>query len=38
MAHYLVQNSAGDIKHITGKQAMVIMVKSGYRVIEMWFK
>jgi hypothetical protein len=38
MAHYLVKNSDGEIKHIVGKPAMIAIVQRGYKVIEMWFK
>ena len=37
MAHYLIKNDAGEIKHITGKPAMVLMVTHGWKVIEQWF-
>jgi hypothetical protein len=38
MAHYLVKNAAGDIKHIVGRPAMIAVVQRGYEVIEQWFR
>lgn len=37
MAHYLVKNAAGEIKHITGKHNATAMAKRGWQVIEQWF-
>jgi hypothetical protein len=37
MAHYLVENAAGEIRHITGKAKADAMEISGWKVIEQWF-
>jgi hypothetical protein len=37
MAHYLMKNADGEIKHITGKPAMLSAVTHGWKVIEQWF-
>jgi hypothetical protein len=37
MAHYLVTNAAGEIKHITGQTTARAMEQHGWKVIEQWF-